>query len=68
VYCPLFLQQSQAIPEKISNSHYKKSRRIMGKMKFKTIEHKREKMLPAIKINRFKFNPIAGKFYRFFAG
>lgn len=37
--------------EEDSNSHYEKSRRIMGRMKFETIEHEREKMLPAIKIN-----------------
>jgi len=39
------------VHDEISNSHYGKSGGIMVKMKFETIEHEREKMLPAIKIN-----------------
>jgi hypothetical protein len=35
-----------------SNSHYGKSGGIIVKMKFETIEHEREKMLPAIKIKK----------------
>jgi len=52
---PLILNSMVIIPSfsasNRSNSHYEKSRRIMGRMKFETIEHEREKMLPAIKIN-----------------
>jgi hypothetical protein len=50
----LFIYDGNVTLEQVtfdSNSHYGKSGRIMGRMKFETIEHEREKMLPAIKIN-----------------
>ena len=43
--------KKQVVARLSSNSHYGKSGGIMVKMKFETIEHEREKMLPAIKIN-----------------